>query len=789
MKIPLDYYRILGLPIQATAEQLQQAHRDRTLQLPRREYSQAAIQARKALLDEAYEVLSTPSKRQTYDAAFLSDAYDLDIPSNADESSSGVNGNGDPAVDQRSIAEALTQFSTGSSPSNLDPYTPTVEIQDDQFVGALLILLELGEYELVLRLGRPFLSSGSLSLDDGRYGDPTIVLADIVLTIAIACLELGREQWQQGQYEHAAESLETGQDLLLNEGVFPALRGEIQADLFKLRPYRILELLSLSEMSANYTVEHRKGLALLQDMIQERSGIDGAGDDQSGLSIDDFLRFIQQLRSYLTTDEQQVLFEEEARRPSAVAVYLAVYALIARGFAQREPALIRRAKLMLLRLGTRQDMYLEQSICALLLGQTEEANRALELSHEYDSLAFIQEHSHESPDLLPGLCLYAERWLQHEVFPHFRDLVHQQASLKDYFADEQVQAYLEELPNEPVAHNWSGSAAQSATLHTENSSNGHHDTSVGSTRSQTAESSYGASSSHRGGTATATLETQSGHLGDNGASTMPAAERISQPPSNGHNGHNGAKNMKSGVNGATMPREGVPNSPDALRRKVDRKAAPSPTGKPVATSLNRAPRGRQLRIDRLLFLVAIGFVGIIGLGTAITRISQAFLAEEESASITELGSVNEFRAIASEWVATQQPSSAITQTALNETVAQDIVASWLNAKAQALGSTYEIAALEQILANPVLGQQQARSQELQQTGQYWQYQHEIDDVELVFDEETPNIATIQAVVREVAELYDADTEEVVDGYDSTVQVEYDLTRQDGQWRIERMVTF
>jgi len=28
------------------------------------------------------------------------------------------------------------------------------------------------------------------------------------------------------------------------------------------------------------------------------------------------------------------------------------------------------------------------------------------------------------------------------VFPHFRDLAQQQASLKDYFADEQVQAYL-----------------------------------------------------------------------------------------------------------------------------------------------------------------------------------------------------------------------------------------------------------------------------------------------------------------------------------------------------------
>jgi DnaJ-class molecular chaperone len=76
VRIPLDYYRILGLPIQATADQLQQAHRDRTLQLPRREYSEVAIEARKALIDEAYGVLSEAEQRQKYDRQFLVNTYD-----------------------------------------------------------------------------------------------------------------------------------------------------------------------------------------------------------------------------------------------------------------------------------------------------------------------------------------------------------------------------------------------------------------------------------------------------------------------------------------------------------------------------------------------------------------------------------------------------------------------------------------------------------------------------------------------------------------------------------------
>jgi hypothetical protein len=70
VQIPLDYYRILGLPIQANADQLAQAHRDRGLQLPRREFSAAAIEARKQLIDEAYRVCLTAIAAATTTANF-----------------------------------------------------------------------------------------------------------------------------------------------------------------------------------------------------------------------------------------------------------------------------------------------------------------------------------------------------------------------------------------------------------------------------------------------------------------------------------------------------------------------------------------------------------------------------------------------------------------------------------------------------------------------------------------------------------------------------------------------
>jgi hypothetical protein len=177
----------------------------------------------------------------------------------------------------------------------------------------LLLLQELGEYELVLKLGKPFLETHQDS--NFGYNDPEtaqLARADIVLTVALACLELGREQWQQGKSENAALSGQMGQDLLLRAGLFANIRGEIQADLYKLRPYRVLELLALNETES---LQRRKGLQILRDMLDERGGIDGTGDDQSGLSIDDFCALSSSYAIISTVAEQQELFEAESASP------------------------------------------------------------------------------------------------------------------------------------------------------------------------------------------------------------------------------------------------------------------------------------------------------------------------------------------------------------------------------------------------------------------------------------------------------------------------------------------
>ncbi|NEQ43658.1 MAG: DUF4101 domain-containing protein [Leptolyngbya sp. SIOISBB] len=763
MRIPLDYYRILGLPIQATAEQLKQAHRDRTLQLPRREYSEVAIESRKSLIDEAYRWLADTEQRQSYDAQFLARTYTpgaLEAFNKSTDVESGA-----PDFNPQMGEETLRSLAADKTPSpKPEPYSPTVEIENDQFVGALLILLELGEYEQAIRLGRPFMANGSDTLADGRYGEPERVQGDVVLSLALACLELGREQWQQNQYENAAESLDTGLTLLVQENNFPAIQAELQADLYKLRPYRVLELVA---RPLEQTTERRQGFQLLKAMLAERGGIDGAGEDRSGLSTDDFLRFIQQLRGYLTAAEQQEIFEKEARRPSAVATYLAVYALLARGFSFHQPALVQRAKQLLQRVGTHQDVHLEQAVCALLLGQAEEAGHALELSQEYEPLAFIREHSQGAPDLLPGLCLYAERWLREEVFTHFRDLTNQQTALKDYFADQQVQSFLETMPLAPVA-------TASKTYPTA------WDNPPASTEAPLPSSTF----------ATAPLNGQLSQPDVTKASPSPAssfvdeqlvtagtaapetsaeaelsvAERVSQLSPDGQLQSSQSARRASNV------------SSNGYRPSAQVVAPPAQPPSPTSGS-SRSPRWGRLAAVIIVGLLAMGTLGIVTV-RAIAWVGGLFSGPKIQQPALNISLSESPISLPTE----PPPEAAIGIT----DVAERTITNWLEAKRLAMGPEHNTAVLETVLVEPVLSQWQNRAAGGERDNWYYTFEHSVNVVSVEPDDPTAEELTVEAEVNEVAEFFELGTRNTTLSYDTALTMQYELVREDGDWYVRNM---
>ncbi|MGD1914162.1 MAG: IMS domain-containing protein [Rivularia sp. (in: cyanobacteria)] len=762
MQIPLDYYRILGIPMAASGEQLRQAYSDRIVGLPRREYSSSAITSRKKLIEEAYVVLSDPKERKEYDRVYLTHAY---TPEGGRDRS--------VAVEERSP----------DSHTDIKSKTLGIDISHSELIGALMLLQELGEYEQVLQLGRPYLigkngkvpsNLGSSSRQAQFTPEQTAQRPDVVLTVALACLELGREQWQQAHYENAAVSLETGLELLSNEALFHSVQAEIEADLHRLRPYRILELLSLP---LEKTAERQQGLKLLQEVLQQRDGIDGTGFDQSGLNVDDFLRFIQQLRHHLTVAEQHNLFEQESKRPSAVATYLAVYALIARGFTQRQPALIRQAKQMLILLGKRQDVHLEQSLCALLLGQTQEATRALELSQEYEVLAFIRENSEDSPDLLPGLCLYGETWLQNEVFIHFRDLKNQQASLKEYFADTQVQAYLEGLPRETQINQANSQSVSKPQPKTHNNQKDRNSNVIYGQFNNGKQSPPGYTQQTTPNTATqpnnsvrSTNETPAP------VGPFPTAEPLQ---GNNHVQNGSAKNKTS-----------IPNLPNTRRRRK-RSDISNSRGTVEGTPRTRVPRQRNTpnsleKRKRFIWLIFGSLSGLLILwfvvGAAI-----GFLQDLISPELTLQGEQLNIQVNKPPFKIPDANSQPISNNgALTKETAEQIVTNWLSTKETALGKNRNIKDLNNILAGKALTNWQIIARSDRAKNRYRTFEHTLNIESVDTIPNNNNQAAIEATVSEKANFYDNGQINRQNSYDETLRVRYMLLKIGGKWRIKEM---
>ncbi|GBL10304.1 hypothetical protein MSj_01792 [Microcystis aeruginosa Sj] len=742
MRIPLDYYRILGIPFQVSAEQIDLAHADRGRQLPRQEYSQTAIVARQHLLDQAYQVLSDPDRRRDYDAQFFDPNPLLLNPESSTENLDSQAGE---------VAAASSECPT-----------PQITIAPADLVGALLILQELGEYELVIRLAETYLDL-----------EPT-TRPDMILTLALAYGELSREYWQDKNYEQAASTAAKALTWLEQEQMFPQVASEIRHDCDRLRPYRVLELLSQEKKPS---LARQRGLNLLEEMLAARGGIDGQGDDRSGLGVDNFLRFIQQLRVYLTQAEQEKIWAKEAQRPSAVGNYLLVYALIARGFAQKQPAAIVAASDRLQQLQKHQDVSIERSICALLLGQTEQASTILEKSQEQEILNYIKEQSGQSPDLLPGLCRYGERWLQTEVFCHFSDLVDQKASLKEYFAEEEVQNYLEELsgfPDEKVpvsVQEKVGEPLESeVTVLKTHTPPTHLNPALGATPMR--ESAY---SSHS--------RTQKPSLARvNGERTSAAVPALRATPQQ----ETFTPYTQGNVVVKAADRQLALNPPRRRPRRSrhpaagnSQPAAPETGKTALVPPKRRRPARRKLRLDRVAILGVglVGTIAVLSLGVKAIVDSQSPLAALQgeqlpislNTSILEIPSAN---------------AEVMERTPLDKETAKETIQAWLGAKSAAFGSEHQKEPLKEVLTGSALEIWQKRAAALQGNN-YWRYDHQVDVRSVTNNPKNPNLATVEAIVNEKAMYFHNGKEIVERSYNESLKVRYDLVRQGDKWLIEK----
>ncbi len=782
MRISLDYYRILSVPVKATSEQLAQAYSDRLLQQPRREYSEAAIEARQELIEYSYQVLSEPHQRAVYDAQFL---VNMQPPVAT------------PVVPEEESATVL-EMVEAEEEATIPFANPTIEIPSGQMMGALLILHELGEYETVLQLGIDYFNSRELeqkSTSEDVALDTT--QEDTILVLALAYLELGREQWHRREYEHAALSAQLGIDLLEQKSLFFHIQEELERDLHKLRPYRILELISQNAVQSE---SRNLGFELLQSMLLQRQGIEGKGEDRSGLNFDQFLCFVQQLRTYLTSEEQQQLFDDESQKDSAIANYLAVYALLGRGFSLRQPELVLRAQRKLDMLSERQDVSWEQAIAALLLGHTEKAIYKLQHASDISKLEQIQRHGAGNSDLLPGLCFYGEQWLQQDVLAQFTDLSATTLTLKEYFADRQVQSYLDELATTVFAPNPIPTTAKQKSSE-ETSPTPKDQPEAAKVRIMSLwrsifskEKSESAKSTSLIPIVSASRELGEVSLSDQNISPATATATLDRNQSIIALGKSKSSHFKTQApynnqnkNQNKDSRNSRPHKPLSLplQPRANARAVPSSVMQKAQSKANRKKTARRKKRSSGTLLKGWLFIfGLIfGVGTIGYVGAKLFLAPDVK-TVTKRP-----LAISVSQPTIELPPKKIKPVAVKPKKltfaeqSQQLIQTWLSSKSAAFGKEHQVDQLNNILAEPLLTTWRDRAIAYQQENLHREYEHQVTLRSSVINPHDQNKATIEAEVKEVAKHYQAGKLDDAQSYDDNLLVRYQLLRKGDKWLI------
>lgn len=385
LDLPLDHFRLLGVSPATDAQTVLRTLQLRLDRVPDQGYTAETLRARADLLRASADLLSDGERRGRYEA------------------------------DLTALADAP------------EPLMPALEIPSSREVAGLLLLLEAGQPHDAFALARRCLQPPQApALGSGREADLALLAGESTLA---AAAEYRRER----HYEVAARTLQEGLQLLQRMGQLPELRERIQSELESLVPFRVLDLLSREAAAAE---ERQEGLAMLDQLVQRRGGLEGTADD--GFAPEDFQTFFKQIRSFLTVQEQIDLFERWSSQGSTAAAFLSSIALTASGFAQRKPERIAQARQRLEASG-RDGIDPLLANLDLLLGDVDGASQRFEHGADPELRRWAET---QSDDPLGRLCAWCRDWLSRDVLPGYRDL-EADADLEAYFSDRDVVSWVE----------------------------------------------------------------------------------------------------------------------------------------------------------------------------------------------------------------------------------------------------------------------------------------------------------------------------------------------------------
>ncbi|KAG0459032.1 hypothetical protein HPP92_022160 [Vanilla planifolia] len=289
LPLPIDFYQVLGAETHFLLDGIRRAYEARVSKPPLDGFSQEALIGRRQILQAAFDTLSNPTTREDYNCRLLEDADS----------------------------------------------TLIFQVPWDKVPGALCVLQEAGEPEMVLQVGR------SLLLEQL----PKTFKQDVVLAMALAYVDLSRNAMalSPSDYVGCCEVLERALKLLQEEGASNLARElqlQIDETLEDLAPRCTLELLALP-LDEDHRMKRREGLRSARNVLWT-VGKGGASVIGGGFTREDFMNeaFLR-----MTASEQIDMF---AATPSNIPaesfeVYGVALALVADAVMLKRPHLISNA--------------------------------------------------------------------------------------------------------------------------------------------------------------------------------------------------------------------------------------------------------------------------------------------------------------------------------------------------------------------------------------------------------------------------------------------------------------
>ena len=387
MELPLDHFRLIGVSPSATSEEILRAFQLRLDKTPDDGFTFEVLTQRAELLRLTADLLTNAENRKKYEDLVLNGASGLEFASNRE-------------------------------------------------VAGLILLWESGSPKDAFKLTRKALQPPQTpALGSSRE-------ADLTLLAALSSRDAAIKEQDQRCYSNAADFLQEGIQILQRMGKMGELRKNLEDDLSALLPYRILDLLSRDLIDVE---THKKGISMLLNYINKRGGLEGKYNSENEQILDQksFELFFQQVKSFLTVNEQIDLFLNLQKKGSTEAGFLAFLALTAEGYANKKPENLFEALKIIKNINLPELDKMPLIGCLdLLLADIESAeNRFLQSSDE-NLKEWLNSYEGQKLD---AICLYCKNWLENEVLNGYRDIQIDEVDLDSWFEDSEIKEFIEKF--------------------------------------------------------------------------------------------------------------------------------------------------------------------------------------------------------------------------------------------------------------------------------------------------------------------------------------------------------